>query len=337
MEMIDEKTDEPEFARRFPNLASPRFGSRVASASDEFFGAKERLIFDAPPVFISDKYDDHGKWMDGWESRRKRNEGHDWCIIELGAHGIIHGVEIDTSYFTGNYPPGASIDACAPNVDTDDPSVWTTILPAVVLEGDKRQFLAINDDNVWGAVRLNILPDGGVARLRLYGEVAPSWGAAGDDALVELSALRNGGRIIAYNDAHYGDLWALLSEGRGKTMGDGWETRRRREPGNDWIIIALAARGVVEAIEIDTAHFKGNFPDSASVEGIDFSGESEATLLDGAARWHKVLQQRKLQADTVHEFTGADICSPEPVTHVRLNIYPDGGVSRLRVLGRRQQ
>jgi allantoicase len=334
--MTDKKIDEPDFARRFPNLASPRFGSHVASASDEFFGAKERLISDAPPVFIADKYDDHGKWMDGWESRRKRDEGHDWCIVELGASGVIHGMEIDTSHFTGNYPPGASLVACAPNADINDPSVWTTILPTVALEGDERQFFAISNDSVWGAVRLNILPDGGVARMRLYGEVAPSWGDADDDALVELSALKNGGRIIAYNDAHYGDLWALLSEGRGKTMGDGWETRRRREPGNDWIIIALAARGTVEAIEIDTAHFKGNFPDSASVEAIDFLGESDAALVDGSAPWVEILQRRKLQADTVHEFSGADISSPKPVTHVRLSIYPDGGVSRFRIFGRRQ-
>ncbi len=335
--MTDKKIDEPEFVRRFPNLASPRFGSHVASASDEFFGAKERLISDAPPVFIADKYDEHGKWMDGWESRRKRDEGHDWCIVELGARGIIHGLEIDTSFFTGNYPPGASIDACAPNADVDDPSVWETILPATVLEGDKRQFFTINDGGIWGAVRLSILPDGGVARMRLYGEVAPSWTDIGDDALVELSALRNGGRIIAYNDAHYGDLWALLSEGRGKTMGDGWETRRRREPGNDWIIIALAARGVVEAVEIDTAHFKGNYPDSASVEGVDFSGENDTGLLDGSTSWGEILQPCKLQADTVHEFGGADISSPGPVTHVKLNIYPDGGVSRFRIFGRRQQ
>ncbi len=334
--MTDNMNDEPGFVRRFPNLASPRFGSHVASASDEFFGAKERLISDAPPVFIANKYDDHGKWMDGWESRRKRDKGHDWCIVELGACGVIHGAEIDTSHFTGNYPPGASIEACAPNADTDDPSVWKTILPTVVLEGDKRQFFTINDDGVWGAVRLNILPDGGVARMRLYGEVAPSWGDADDNALVELSALTNGGRIVAYNDAHYGDLWALLSEGRGKTMGDGWETRRRREPGNDWIIIALAARGTVEGIEIDTAHFKGNFPDSASVEGIDFSGESDASLIDGSAPWVEILQQCKLQADNVHEFGAADISSPGLVTHVRLNIYPDGGVSRLRIFGRRQ-
>ncbi len=335
--MTDNKIDEPDFVRRFPNLASPRFGSRAASASDEFFGVKERLISDAPPIFIADKYDAHGKWMDGWESRRKRDEGHDWCIVELGACGIIHGVEVDTRYFTGNYPPGASIEACAPNADIDDASAWKTILPRVSLEGDKRQFFVISEDGVWGAVRLNILPDGGVARLRLYGEVVPSWGEVDGGALVELSALRNGGRIVAFNDAHYGDLWALLSEGRGKTMGDGWETRRRREPGNDWIIIALAARGVVEAIEIDTAHFKGNFPDSASVEGVDLSGVSDEVLLDGSASWCEILQQRKLQADMLHEFSGADISSPEPITHVRLNIYPDGGVSRFRVFGRRQQ
>jgi len=335
--MPDKKIIEPEFARRFPNLASPRFGSRVVGASDEFFGAKERLISDAPPVFIPDKYDEHGKWMDGWESRRRRDTGHDWCVVDLGADGVIRGIEIDTSYFTGNYPPAASLEACMKDANIDDPSVWKTILPKVSLEGDKRQFHAISDDGVWGAVRLNIFPDGGVARMRLYGEVAPSWGDASEDALVELSALKKGGSIIAYNDAHYGDLWALLSEGRGKTMGDGWETRRRREPGNDWIIIALAARGVVEAIEIDTAHFKGNFPESASVEGVDFTGEADGSLVEEAVSWREILPRQKLQADCVHEFGDADISSLGLVTHVRLNIYPDGGVSRFRVFGRRAQ
>ncbi len=333
--MPGKKIIEPEFARRFPNLASPRFGSRVISASDEFFGAKERLISDAPPQFIPDKYDEHGKWMDGWESRRRRDAGHDWCIVDLGANGVIRGIEIDTSYFTGNYPPAASLEACSKNANIDDPSVWKTILPKVLLEGDKRQFHAINDAGVWGAVRLNIFPDGGIARMRLYGEVAPSWGEVSKESLIELSALKNGGRIIAYNDAHYGDLWALLSEGRGKTMGDGWETRRRREPGNDWIIIALAARGVVEAIEIDTAHFKGNFPESASVEGVDFSGKTDAGLVDGAVSWGEILPRQKLHADTVHHFEGVDIISSKPVTHVRLNIHPDGGISRFRVFGRR--
>ena len=289
------------------------------------------MLADAPPVFVTDKYDDHGKWMDGWESRRRRDGGYDWCIIELGVDGLIHGAEIDTSFFTGNFPPAASIEACAPGADIEDPASWKEVLAKSSLTGDHRQFFAIDNPGPWRFVRLNIFPDGGVARLRLYGEAAPSWEEIPDDEPFELTALRNGGRIIAYNDAHYGDLWALLSEGRGKTMGDGWETRRRREPGNDWMIIALGARGDVERIEIDTAHFKGNFPDGASIEGADLSSDADID----AADWQEILPRQKLRADAVHQFDGAVIRAPKPITHVRLNIYPDGGVSRFRICGRR--
>lgn len=329
----DEAIELPDFARRFPNLASPIFGSRVLSASDEFFGAKERIISDASPVFVPDKYDEHGKWMDGWESRRKRDPGNDWCVIELGVNGCVRGVEIDTSYFTGNFPPGASLEACEPGADMSDPNAWKPLLSRVTLKGDQRQFFAINNDRVWKHVRLNIFPDGGVARLRLFGEAAPDWFSL--PKITELSALKNGGRIIAYNDAHYGNLWALLSEGRGRTMGDGWETRRRREPGHDWIIIALGARGLVEKIEIDTAHFKGNFPDSASVEGADIAGGADTLIQGDAVEWTELLARQKMQADFVHKFGASDIRTSTPVTHVRLNIFPDGGVSRFRIFGKR--
>ncbi len=293
------------------------------------------MLADAPPVFVPDKYDTHGKWMDGWESRRRRDGGYDWCIIELGVDGLIHGVEIDTSFFTGNFPPAASIEACAPGADKEDPASWKEVLTKSSLKGDHRQFFAIDNPGPWRSVRLNIFPDGGVARLRLYGEAAPSWSETADDAPVELTALKNGGRIIAYNDAHYGDLWALLSEGRGETMGDGWETRRRREPGNDWMIIALGARGYVEQIEIDTAHFKGNFPDGASVQGADLSNGTSKVDINASAEWGEILPRQKLKADAIHHYSGADIHAATPVTHVKLNIYPDGGVSRFRILGRR--
>ena len=293
------------------------------------------MLADTPPIFVPDKYDDHGKWMDGWESRRRRDGGYDWCVMELGVDGLIHGAEIDTSHFTGNYPPAASIEACAADANINDPSAWTEILPKTTLKGDQRQFMEIRERGPWHHIRLNIFPDGGVARLRLYGEAAPSWSENADDAQIELSALKNGGRIIAYNDAHYGDLWALLSEGRGKTMGDGWETRRRREPGNDWIVIALGARGIVDRIEIDTAHFKGNFPDGASIEAADFGSVAGDIEIDNTDAWKEIMPRQKLNADAIHDFGGADVQAPSPVTHIRLNIYPDGGVSRLRLFGRR--
>ncbi len=323
------------FMRDYPNLASRKFGTEVVQTSDDFFAAKERLIDDQPPRFIPDKYDDHGKWMDGWESRRRRDAGYDWCIVKLGVPGAIQGVEIDTRHFTGNYPPEASIDACPPGADPEEEKAWWTILPRARLNGNQQHFYEIKNDKCCQFVRLNIFPDGGVARLRLYGTVMPDWAGVSDDATVELSALKSGGSIIAYNDAHYGDVWALLSEGRGSTMGDGWETRRRRDPGNDWIIVALGARGLIEAIEIDTAHFKGNYPDGAAIQAVDISAAGRASLIDQSISWDEVMPRQKLQADTLHRFDEKEITAPQPVTHVKLNIFPDGGVSRFRVFGRR--
>jgi allantoicase len=309
-------------------LEQPRLGTRVTYATDDFFAAKERLIESPDPVFVDGKYDDHGKWMDGWESRRKRGPGHDYCIIRLGIPGIVHGVDIDTSFFTGNYPPQASIDAC---VSTDDvpPGEWTEILPKTGLEGDAHHLLPIESNTVWSHLRLNIFPDGGIARLRVYGEVQPDFGSV--DGAIDLVALENGGRALACSDEHYGSMHNLNVAGRGVNMGDGWETARRRGPGNDWVIMALGHAGTIEQVEIDTAHFKGNFPDRVSLEAASFDSNGEATPDSDA--WQVLLPESKLQADRQHGFA-EELEDTGPVTHVRMSIYPDGGVSRLRLIGR---
>ena len=309
-------------------LEQPRLGTRVVYANDEFFGAKERLIETAEPVFIADKYDDHGKWMDGWESRRKREPGHDHCVVKLGVPGRLHGVDIDTSHFTGNFPPEASLDAVSS--DEEHPvERWEEILPRVALNGNSHHFLKIPDDRVFTHVRLNIYPDGGVARLRLYGEVVPVFEHADD--VVDLLALRNGGRALLASDEHYGSIHHLNLPGQGIHMGDGWETARRRGPGNDWVIVKLGAAGNVCRVEIDTAHFKGNYPDRASVEAGHFAADEAA--LDPNAVWRSLLPEVKLSMDQHHYFE-AELLDPGPVTHARLSIYPDGGVSRLRLFGR---
>ena len=181
---------------------------------------------------------------------------------------------------------------------------------------------------------MQIFPDGGVARLRLFGEVKYDWSKFKNNELIELSSLNLGGSIVAFNNAHYGDVSALLSEGRGKTMGDGWETRRRREPGNDWIIIKLAKKAMIKEIEIDTAHFKGNFPDKASIQAASVSEvvSSNENIIKDSEKWDLILDQTKLKADNVHKFS-LDLNPQKEVTHIRLNIYPDGGVSRLRIFG----
>ncbi len=315
------------------DLAQPRLGGEVVYATDDFFADKSRLIDPAPPVFIPGKYDDNGKWMDGWESRRKRIPGHDWAIVRLGAPGHIAGFEIDTSHFTGNYPPHASIDGCycrqaVPPVDTD----WTPLLGMTDLQGDSRQLAAAQAPGVWTHVRLNIFPDGGVARLRVYGRIEVDWQAIGDQR-VDLLAMENGGRGLLANNEHYGRVENLTAPGRGKDMGDGWETRRRREPGHDWAVLALGHLGRIEEILVDTRHFKGNYPDRCMIQGAAEDSGPLENLETRSAGWPVLLPEVKLKADAEYRF---DLTSTEsaPVRFVRLNIFPDGGVSRLRLWGR---
>ncbi|MEM7223325.1 MAG: allantoicase [Pseudomonadota bacterium] len=333
---MTEHNDLPAFARDAINLASPRLGAEAIFASDDFFAPKDRLLQDQAPVFIADKFDDHGKWMDGWESRRRRDAGHDHCIVRLGIQGEIEGVDIDTSHFTGNYPRAAALEACLSDGPPDAETQWTEIVPATPLGPDSHHFIPVANRGTYNHLRFNIYPDGGVARLRVYGEpVRDLKGHNGSD-VVELSALSNGGRVIGYNDAHYGSVWSLLLAGRGVNMGDGWETRRRREPGNDWIIVQLGAPGTVERIEVDTAHFKGNYPDRCSLQGALIGSGTNESVITQSIFWDELLGQQKLQADHIHLFEGNAIKALGPVSHVKLNIFPDGGISRLRIFGQPQ-
>jgi allantoicase len=313
--------------RHWVQLEQARLGTRVTFATDDFFAAKERVIDSPAPVFIDDKYDDHGKWMDGWESRRKRIAGHDYCDIRLGVPGVIHGFDIDTSHFTGNYPPQASIEACDSSEDAPEDG-WVELLGKTDLSGDSHHFLEISDDRVWTHVRLHIYPDGGIARLRIFGEVRANFD--GVDGFVDFAAVENGGRAIACSDEHYGSMHNLNAPGRGVNMGDGWETARRRGPGNDWVIVALAQPGIVERIEVDTAHFKGNYPDRVSLEAGLF--DIDALASPDSDNWQTLLAETKLKMDQQHYFEALE--SLGAVSHIRMSIYPDGGVSRLRIFGR---
>ena len=323
---------ENQFAARWVNLADPRLGAKVVHASDDFFAPAERMLNHEPAVFIPGKYDDHGKWMDGWESRRKRVEGHDHCIVRLALPGIVKGVDIDTSHFTGNYPPAASLDACRVDGDPDAATRWTEILPAAALQGNSHHVLAVANERAWSHLRLNIYPDGGVARLRVYGKVARDWTTADRSTLIDLAAIENGGRAIACSDEHYGTPMNLLFPGRGATMGDGWETRRRREPGNEWAIVALGHAGRIARIEVDTARYKGNYPDRCSILAAQVGGGTEQSLVTQSMFWRTLLPEQKLQMDKQHSFA-AEVADLGPVTHVRFNIIPDGGVMRLRLFG----
>jgi allantoicase len=310
-------------------------GTKILAFSDDFFGEVTRMLNDKDPIFIEDKYDNHGKWMDGWESKRRRDGGNDWAILKLGSSGIISKIEIDTSYFTGNFPPFFSLEGIYSETEPNKDSNWKSLIAKTNLVGDCKNNFELNLKEKFNFVRLQIFPDGGVARIRLFGEVKYNWDRFNNEEIIELSSLKLGGSILAYNNAHYGDVSALLSEGRGKTMGDGWETRRRREPGNDWIIIKLAQKGIIEKIEIDTAHFKGNYPDRASIQAISIDKNiTTKDLIQSSENWDVILDETKLTADNIHEYE-INSNSKAEATHIRLNIYPDGGVSRLRIFGKK--
>jgi allantoicase len=323
----------PEFTRRYVNLADPRLGAQALEASDDFFAPKDRMLNPEPAVFIPGKYDDHGKWMDGWETRRKRTTGYDWCIVKLARPGVIKGIDVDTSHFTGNFPPAASIEGAhvidgSPTQSTQ----WTEIVPSTTLQGNSHHYLDITSEQPFTHLRVNIYPDGGIARLRVYGQPQLDWKNADKNTLVDLGAMENGAYLVGTNNQHFGLASTLLMPGRGVNMGDGWETRRRREPGNDWCIVALAQPGIIKKVEVDTAHFKGNFPDRCSLQAAYVKGGTDSSLVTQAMFWPVLLGEQKLAMDKQH-FYESELESLGAVTHVRFNIYPDGGVSRLRLFG----
>jgi allantoicase len=312
--------------RELVDLASERLGAGVLYANDEFFAEKENLIKPSKPVWKEHEYTDRGKWMDGWETRRKRTSGHDFAIIRLGARGVIRGVVVDTSYFRGNYPESFSLDgaSASPNALVEGllGASWREVIPRTALQGDSENEFAVDVPHALTHLRFNIFPDGGVARLRVFGDVVPDWHQMGGlSTEVDLAAVENGGEVLSCSDMFFGPKHNLIMPGRALNMSDGWETRRRRGPGYDWVIVKLATEGIVHRIEIDTNHFKGNYPDTASIEGCNDFGRDA---------WREALPRTRLQAHTRHFFVD-DLKDRGPFTHVRLNVFPDGGVSRLRV------
>jgi allantoicase len=325
--------ESPAFTK-LTDLASERLGGKVLFATDDFFAEKENLIAPTRGIFITDKYTDRGKWMDGWESRRKRTPGHDWAIIQLATSGKITGFDIDTNFFLGNHPPHASIEAIS-ITNADEITDWSTlawkeILPKSHLDPGSQNFYESNSDAIFTHLRLHIYPDGGVARLRVYGEVFKNWDAVAATQEIDLAAAINGGQAIACNDMFFSDMSNLIMPNRGANMGDGWETKRNRTPNNrDWVILKLAHKGTVDRIVVDTCHFKGNYPDSCLIE----SCVSDTDDVANNTNWQTLLPQQKLSADHEHEFI-YEIYKGTAITHVRLNIFPDGGISRLRIFGK---
>lgn len=323
-----------ETFEKYINLANARLGSKAISVTDDWFAAVDRMLQPEAPVWKEGVFDDNGKWMDGWESRRKRFEGYDSTVIRLGVPGVIKGVDIDTSFFTGNYPPSASLEACfSLDGDPSETAEWIEILPAVALKGDSQHLHAIRDDRPWTHLRFNIFPDGGVARLRVYGAPYRNWSAHDASQELDLISALNGGRALACSDEHYGRMSNIINPGRGINMGDGWETARRRTPGNDWVIIALGKPGEISRIILDTLHFKGNYPDTCSIQASYVKGGTDEQIETQSLFWKELLPPQKLEMHQEHEFA-VQINTVGPITHIRLNIFPDGGVSRLRLFGK---
>lgn len=376
---------------RLTDLASSDFGARVLFATDEWFAAAHLMLAPEPPVFIADKFTDFGKWMDGWETRRKRIAGQDWCIIELGLRGSVEAVDIDTAFFTGNHAPRASIQAAR---FSDDKSTWPAalqtlsanapaheramgaaalaeelalaeqlkshewvdILPFTELgpgyEETRHNVFKVLKNGPWTHLRLNMFPDGGIARLRVYGNVLKDWTQVPSSQLVDLVSAEHGGKVIAFNDAHYGHPKNLIAPGRSKTMAGGWETARKKTrpavlvadratgllqvPGKDWCILKLGHTGVVHQIEVDTNHFKGNFPESCVVYGTQYSGASDEGVRAENVKWTPILPRVKLQGHKQQHFSVESktvTLVPEGVNFVKLEMFPDGGISRLRLVG----
>jgi allantoicase len=326
------------------DLASERLGGAAVTANDEFFAPKDRLVVAHPPIWREGEYTDRGKWMDGWETRRRRdvlpgeptfNQAHDWCIVRLGARGIIRGVDVETTHFKGNFPESCAIETCVmPGTRLDElvRAVWHGALERSVLRGDSHNLFEIAGAEATH-VRLRIFPDGGVARLRVYGDVAPDWNALRRSGEIDLASALHGGRVVGCSDMFFGSRDNLIMPGEARSIAEGWETKRRRTPGHDWIVIKLGATGTIVRVEVDTRPFKGNAPAACSIESCALPESQSRGKWDPAApiEWRQLLPRTALAPDHHHSF---DVIDAAAITHVRFNVFPDGGVGRLRVLGR---
>jgi allantoicase len=313
-----------------PDLSSRALGGAVLWANDEFFAEKENLINPWPPAFAPATFTARGQHYDGWETRRRRPGAapadHDSAIVRLGAPCVIRGIVVDTAHFLGNYPPHCSVEAAwcegYPSPKKLARAAWTTIVPPYPLRGGQIHRIPVAGmERRYSHVRLNMLPDGGIARLRVHGEPVPDPGFL-DGITVNLAALADGAKVTACSDMYFGRADNMLMPGLARSMGEGWENARRRDDGNDWAEVRLVGAGLVRVLELDTTHYKGNAPHKAKISAADRS--------TGPGEWFTLLPATRLQPDTPHRFLIPDAA---PATHLRLDVYPDGGVARLRALG----
>ncbi|HEY7703487.1 MAG TPA: allantoicase [Acidimicrobiia bacterium] len=302
-------------------LAGVGVGGRAVACNDEFFAPVANLIADGVPQWHEGEYTDRGKWMDGWETRRRREPGHDWAIIGVGLPGVVEEVVVDTAHFKGNYPESFSLEACGVGTDERlEEAEWVEIVPLTPLAGDTANRFEVASQSRVTHLRLNIFPDGGVARLRVMGTPIPAHDqVCPDRAYAEMAGLAVGGEMIGVSDDFFSDPGRMLRPGPSAGMFDGWETRRRRGQGNDWAIVRLGLAGIPRTAVVDTTHFKGNAPGWVSIEG----GQNPN------GPWKELLPMSPVSADTENRFE----LEPADCSLVRLSIFPDGGVARLRLFG----
>ncbi|KEZ43063.1 Allantoicase [Scedosporium apiospermum] len=324
------------------DMISTAIGGKVLAYSDQWFAEATNLLTPTPPIRQPGKMVYTGAWYDGWETRRHNPEEFDWVVIQLGvASGTVEGVEVDTTYFSGNHAPAISVEGCFSQDDEEviswkgSKGKWETILGLQTCGPSERFAWKLNKptEKQYTHVRLNMYPDGGIARFHLYGHAIPVF-PEDENAIIDLAAAQNGAVAVSCSDQHFSKKDNLLLPGRGKDMGDGWETARSRTKGHtDWVIVRLGAPGFVQKVIVDTAHFRGNFPQAVRIEVISWEGESEPGPEE---EWKTILQDSKCGPDKEHEFECKQGDATGAVTHVKLVIIPDGGVKRLRVLGRRE-
>lgn len=322
------------------DLISTALGGKVLGYSDQWFAEADNLINPAAPIRQQGKMVYTGAWYDGWETRRHNTEPFDWVVIRLGvASGTVEGVEVDTAFFSGNHAPAISVEGC---FSQDDDQVlswkggrgdWETIL-GIQECGPSQRFgwkLDAPTPKQYTHVRLNMYPDGGIARFRLFGHAVPVF-PDDTEAIFDLAAAQNGGVAVSCSDQHFGTKDNLILPGRGKDMGDGWETARSRTKGHvDWTIIKLGAAGYIQNFIADTAHFRGNYPQQVKLEAIEWKGDTEpGPDVEG---WVQVTEPIKCKPDLEHP--AESLVKDKAFTHVKLIIVPDGGVKRLRVFAKR--
>ncbi len=314
------------------DLAQSRLGTKIVYKTDEFFAPAKRIINPWPPVFKEGVFDKNGKWMDGWETRRKRNKGHDYLILKLGKPGRIYKVDVDTSYFNGNQPSKVSLEATFSKKKIPDKNCkWITILKKKPTKANRHHFFNIKNKSIFTHVKLNIFPDGGVARLRIYGSMNVK---KNFNKITNLTSVLNGAKPIACNNEHFGRAENILAPGIGKNMGDGWETRRSRGKNFDWIIIKCGTPGKINKIQLDTHHFKGNYPDKCSIQAAYINDKvPKEKIVKNSKNWNLMLHKVKLHAHKKHNFKN-NIMNKKKINFIRINIFPDGGISRVRFFGK---